>query len=107
MMAGPTAALHTQCLGRRDPRLRVNLITLAMSFANILNKILKGLSIERLSQNPQFRRSCLGCITVPSREDDRQIGITRADFSREPNAIDRSWHHDVAENKVNLCPACE
>ena len=72
--------------------LRGELISLAVSFADVLNKILKSVSVERLSQNPQFRRSCLGCITVPSREDDREIGIARPDFSREPDPVDCSWH---------------
>ena len=49
----------------------------------------------------------MGCITVPSREDHREHGIARPDFSCEPDPINRSWHHDVAEYKINLCPVRE
>ena len=46
------AAIAFGCVKAQPLNLRGELISLAVSFADALNKILKSVSVERLSQNP-------------------------------------------------------
>ena len=68
----------------------------------VVDKAFQRIGIERLSQDPQIRRCGLRGVAVARRQYHRQIGILRTDFARQPDAVDRSRHDDIAENKIDL-----